>query len=133
MKKFLNISLIVIFLFLIAIIYYKYYMVYSDGERSGKLNKFSLKGNVFKTYEAELLQSGSKAGSQGFQNNFFYFSIANDSLAKILMSSQGKMIRVHYVQYHATLPWRGDNYNGKNGDDGQYMVDKLLSVKDADF
>ncbi len=133
MRKFLNIGLILLMVSLLFAFYWNYFNVYSEGERVGKLFKVSLKGNVFKTYEAEMLMPGSKIGTQGFQNNFFYFSIPSDSLAKVLMNSQGKQVSIHYVQFRNSLPWRGDNYNEKNTDKGQYIADKLIAVKDTDF
>ncbi len=133
MRKILNIVFIAVFVILAFTIYWNYYNVYSEGDRVGKLLKVSLKGNIFKTYEAEMLQPGSKAGSTGFQNNFFYFSIPNDSLAKTFTDAQGKEITLHYVQYRNSLPWRGDNYNDRNADKGQYITTQLIKVANPSF
>jgi len=133
MRRFLSIAVLILIVFLGFFIYWNFYNSYSTGEREGKLFKFSLKGNVFKTYEAEMLLPGSRAGSTGFQNNFFYFSVTNDSIAKVLMNAEGKDITVHYTQYRMSLPWRGDNYNDKNSDKGQYIADQLISVKESTY
>ncbi len=133
MQKFLRLAFLILIVVLGFTFYWNYFNVYSEGERVGKLFKFSLKGNIFKTYEAEMLMPGSKAGSTGFQNNFFYFSVPNDSLAKVLMSAQGKEVTIHYQQFRHSLPWRGDNYNDKNSDKGQYIADKLIMMKDATY
>ena len=56
----------------------------------------------------------------------FHFSVTDESLAKELMGSQGMEIELHYSQYNAGLPWRGDTYDNQ---DGQYVVDKLIRIK----
>ena len=55
------------------------------------------------------------------------------SLIDTLNKSIGKMIKVHYVQYRKSLPWRGDNYNGKNQENGQYMIDRIEKVSEANL
>ncbi len=111
--------------------YWFYYNSKSDGTRVGKLFKFSRKGDVFKTFEGEMLLPGSRLGSGGFQNNFFYFSVTNDSIAAMLEKSQGKEVEVHYTQYRKNLPWRGENNDAKNQENGQYIVDKVTAVREA--
>jgi molybdopterin-binding protein len=90
--------------------YWKYYFTYSDGYRSGLLQKMSHKGNVFKTYEGELVMSSiaSKA-NVALASEKFLFSVVNDSLAKAMQLIEGKQVRLHYKQKNGTLPWRGDS------------------------
>ena len=106
--------------------YWYYYNPYSDGTRVGTLQKFSRKGNIFKTYEGELLQEGFANQRNGqFSAQYFYFSVSDDKVAAQLEKQQGKYIKVHYTQYHRSLPWRGENYDTKNPEKGQYIVDRV--------
>lgn len=113
--------LALIFLFLIlacsGLFWWKYYYTYSDGYRSGMLQKLSHRGNIAKTYEGELIMSSiTSTNNVALASEKFYFSIANDSLAKALMNYEGKHIRLHYVEKKGTLPWRGDS---------KYIVDGM--------
>jgi hypothetical protein len=113
-----------VFMFLFAflvigglVFWWKYYYTYSDGFRSGMLQKLSHKGNLMKTYEGELvLSSVSSTANVALASEKFFFSIANDSLAKSVQHLEGKRVRVHYEQKKGTLPWRGDS---------EYIVDEI--------
>ncbi|MFA6150331.1 MAG: hypothetical protein WC716_03355 [Chitinophagaceae bacterium] len=113
--------------------YWFYYRSYSDGLREGYFQKFSRKGNIFKTYEGELVQEGfgKRTMPQGgpITANYFYFSVVDEQIADSLEQCIGKVIRVHYTQYQRSIPWRGDNYNGKNQEPGQYIVDRIIVVE----
>lgn len=112
--------------------YWNYFNVKSDGSRGGLLQKFSRKGNIFKTYEGEMIQSGFGTRRGGaFNAQFFYFSVANEQLADSLDKCVNKDVRLHYVQYRRSLPWRGENYNGRNEENGQYIVDRIEEVKEV--
>jgi hypothetical protein len=104
--------------------YWKYCFVYSDGNREGLLNKFSTKGTIFKTNEGELLLPGVVPGMNQLSNNYFYFSTTDPKVTAILKDAAGQKVKVHYMQYNTALPWRGDNYDGKNKENGQYIVDQ---------
>jgi hypothetical protein len=108
--------------------YWNYFFVYSDGYREGVLNKFSTKGTIFKTNEGELLMSGVVPTMNQLSNNFFYFSTTDTKVTSELNAAIGKKVKVHYVQYNSSLPWRGDAYTEKNKEDGQYIVDKIELV-----
>ena len=115
--KFIFIGLLVFIIFGRAIFYWKYYYTYSDGFRSGMLQKLSHKGNLMKTYEGELvLSSISSTNNVALASEKFYFSIAIDSLAKRMMNYEGRKVRVHYEQKNGTLSWRGDS---------EYIVDAV--------
>ncbi len=58
MRKILPVTIIIILVVFCSWFYWKYYYTYSDGNRTGLLQKFSHKGNMFKTYEGELVLSG---------------------------------------------------------------------------
>ena len=61
-------------------------------------------------------------------NNFFYFSSVDPEVTKDLNDAIGKKIKVHYKQFNSSLPWRGDAYEEKNKDKGQYIVDRVEIV-----
>lgn len=130
MKKLLLLPL-VLFVGLFGCVYWFYYNVYSDGSREGVLVKISRKGNLFKTYEAEILQPGFRAGEGSVKANTFKFSVEDPAVAQRLEDAAGQTVKVHYVQYRRTLPWRGDNYDVDNAETGQYIVDQLISVTTA--
>jgi len=90
-------------------IYWSYYNVYSDGERTGLLTKLSRKGNIFKTYEGEILIGNFQQAPNVMVPEKFYFSVKNRKLADTLMKLQGKTISLKYQQYRNTLPWRGES------------------------
>ncbi len=117
-KKVLRYFLIVLILFFSGFCYWKYYFTYSDGFRSGLLQKMSHKGNIFKTYEGELVMSSIITKSNvGIASEKFLFSVANDSLAKAMQNLEGKAVRLHYTQKNGTLPWRGES---------DYIVDNAI-------
>jgi hypothetical protein len=117
MKKFLGITSVIIVLILVVLIYWKYYYTYSDGNRTGFLQKFSHKGNLFKTYEGELvLSSIQSTNGVGIASEKFLFSVASDSLAIKMMTLEGHKVTLHYEQKKGTLPWRGDS---------EYVVDRV--------
>jgi hypothetical protein len=108
-RKFLwRFSLIAV-LVLAFLVYWFYFNVYSDGERTGLLTKLSHKGNVFKTYEGEVLIGNFQQAPNMMVPEKFYFSVKNEKLADTLMKLQGKVISLKYHQYRKTLPWRGES------------------------
>lgn len=88
--------------------YWFYFNVYSEGERTGMLTKLSKKGNIFKTYEGEMLIGNFNQAPNVMVPEKFYFSVTSQSLADTLMKVQGKMVSLKYVQYRKALPWRGE-------------------------
>jgi hypothetical protein len=90
-------------------VYWQYYNVYSEGERTGILYKFSKKGNVFKTYEGEMMIGNVSGGSAGLVNEKFYFSVKNKAIADTLMKIQGQRVSLQYKQYRKSLFWNGDS------------------------
>lgn len=128
-KKRMIIGISALVLILSLIVYFRYYFVYSEGTRVGILYKFSRKGTIFKTYEGEVMLPGirNKYKDSSMSSNMFYFSVTDEALAKKLMNSQGMEIELQYVYYNRPLPWRGDSYEGE---EGQYIVEKLVRIKD---
>ena len=94
---------------------------YSEGNRAGRLIKFSHKGYLFKTYEGELNLGGINAVNGGvLVNNMWLFSVSDVAVADSLSKLEGKDISLHYKEKMATLPWRGDT---------KYIVDRVMEVK----
>jgi len=120
-KKMLKIILLLIILIGIFIFWWNYLFVFGEGVKSGQLNYVVKKGNVFKTYEGKLIQSGfrSQPGS-AVQSYEFMFSVVNDSIANVLMNNSGNYFDLHYKEYKGTLPWRGYT---------RYIVDNIVHME----
>src|SRR5215218_9182957 len=85
--------LIVVLLILAIFFYWKYFMNYSSGIRYGLLQKFSHKGNVFKTYEGELILSSVRSNANvAIASEKFYFSVTDKHTADKLMHAQGRQV-----------------------------------------
>ena len=109
--------LIVVLLILAILFYWKYFMNYSSGIRFGLLQKFSHKGNLFKTYEGELILSSVTSNNNvALASEKFYFSVTNDQTADKLMHAQGRYVTLYYKEKNGTLSWRGDT---------RYIVDSV--------
>ena len=72
---------------------------YSNGFRSGMLQKISKKGWVCKTYEGELWQSVVAQVAP----NVWNFSVRDERVARQLDSLVGQSVRVHYTE-HRGIP-----------------------------
>ena len=134
MRKFLFFFILFIVLFASGYVYWNYYNIKSEGTREGIMQKFSRKGDIFKTWEGEMVQMGFRTTGGSFNANYFYFSVLDNAVADSLQhGAQGKVVRVHYVQYRRSLPWRGDNYNTRNQETGQYIVDRIEEVRPVSY
>lgn len=91
------------------LIYWYFYNIYSDGDRTGLLTKLSHKGNVFKTYEGEMMIGNILQSSAGLANEKFYFSIEDKTIADTLTKLQGQRVMLQYKQYRKSIFWRGDS------------------------
>ncbi len=132
MKKVILFSILVLVLSVSGYVYWFYYNPYSDGYREGLLQKFSRKGNILKTFEGEMVLVGFGARNGNILNaNYFYFSVADRTLSDSLQMCMGKIVKLHYVQYRRSLPWRGEDYGTLNSEKGQYMVDQINSVNET--
>jgi hypothetical protein len=109
-RKFVRWFVFILIVVLGAFVYWKYFYTYSDGNRSGLLQKFSHKGNIFKTYEGELvLSSVATSGNMAIASEKFFFSVTSDSVAKVMQNYEGKRVKLHYKEKNGTLPWRGES------------------------
>lgn len=122
-KRILSWFISILVLVLLIGFWWKYYFVFGEGVKSGELNYVVKKGNLFKTYEGKLIQSGFRSKTPGsIQSYEFEFSVVNDSIAGILMNNSGKHFDLHYKEYKGTLPWRGYS---------PFIVDKIVSMKET--
>jgi len=99
MRKITFISILVILLVGTGYIYWFYYNPYSEGSREGVLQKFSRKGNIFKTYEGEMIQLGFGQRGAAINSQYYYFSVDDPQIADSLENCLGKIVRLHYIQY----------------------------------
>jgi hypothetical protein len=109
------------FIFLVLVFgvyfYWSYFYTYSSGNRFGLLQKFSHKGNLFKTYEGEMILSSIRGNNNvPLASEKFFFSVQRKAVAEQLMNLQGSYITVHYKEKKGTLPWRGES---------TYIVDSI--------
>lgn len=110
MRKFLFWVIAIIIIFLGVYIYINMIYTYSEGNRAGRLMKFSHKGYVFKTYEGELNIGGINNTNGGVLiNNIWLFSVDDKAIADTLNELEGKDVRVHYKEKMSALLWRGDS------------------------
>ena len=99
-----------IFIFIAGFVYWSYFYTYSDGSRAGLLQKFSRKGNIFKTYEGEMiLSSVQSTANVPLASEKFFFSVNSKRVAEKLSTMQGEFIVVYYNEKKGTLPWRGES------------------------
>jgi hypothetical protein len=116
MKKILTWGAIIVVVVLTFLFYWNYYNTYSEGNRSGILQKFSKKGNIFKTYEGELVMSSiASTSNTTIASEKFLFSVKDDSIAKVLFDMEGKHVTLHYEQKRSHLPWSGETDYFING------------------
>ncbi|MGG9971361.1 hypothetical protein ACQ33O_06175 [Ferruginibacter sp. SUN002] len=123
-KRFLRWLLLIIVVAGSLMIWWKYFYVFGEGVKSGELNYVVKKGNLFKTFEGKLIQSGIRSKAAGsIQSYEFEFSITNDSIANVLMNNSGKYFDLHYKEYKGTVPWRGYT---------KYIVDEIRLMKEIE-
>ena len=123
-RRFMRLFLIVIILLTGLLIWWNYFYVFGEGVKSGELNYVVKKGNIFKTYEGKLIQSGFRSRGVGSVQSYeFEFSIDNDSIANFLMNNSGKYFDLHYKEYKHAVPWRGYT---------SFIVDKISGQKEVE-
>lgn len=122
MRKFLTIVILIVVIVVSGIIYWKYFNVYGEGVKSGQLNYLVKKGDIFKTYEGKLIQTGIRSRTPGsIQSYEFEFSVQRKDLADKLMTNSGKEFDLHYKEYRGTIPWRGFT---------TFIVDSIYAMRD---
>jgi hypothetical protein len=116
-KKFYTWAIIILLLVFEGFIYGNYYFTYSEGERTGILQKFSYRGQIFKTWEGEMILSSVTSNQNvPLASEKFLFSVTDKEVADSLTKLTGYAVTVHYKQKNGKLMWRGDT---------EYFVDKV--------
>ncbi len=109
-KKIISILIVALFLFFFIFFYWRYFYTYSEGNRYGLLQKFSNRGNLFKTYEGELILSSIRSNANvPMASEKFFFSVSDEKVAQKLMTLQGYQVTVHYKEKKNSAFWRGDS------------------------
>jgi hypothetical protein len=72
---------------------------YSDGFRSGILQKFSRKGYICKTWEGELAMTTVP----GVAPVIWTFSVRDDRVAQLVSNAIGRRVAIHYTE-HRGIP-----------------------------
>jgi hypothetical protein len=73
---------------------------YSSGDRAGYVQKFSKKGWICKTWEGEL----SMVNIPGQAQERWYFTVRDDSIAKVLTDVMGQRVSLTYEE-HRGVPF----------------------------
>jgi hypothetical protein len=122
-RKIITIVVLILLLIIGFWFWWNYLYVFGEGVKSGQLNYIVKKGNIFKTYEGKLIQSGIRSQTPGsIQSYEFEFSVEDDSLANYMMNNSGAYYDLHYKEYKNTLPWRGFS---------RYIVDRIVRMEPA--
>lgn len=122
MKRFFGLTVTVIVVILAGVFFWRFFVPFGEGVKSGELNYVVKKGYVFKTYEGKLIQSGIRSRQPGsIQSYEFEFSVQREDIAQQLMVNSGKEFVLHYKEYYGQLPWRGYSH---------FLVDSVISMKD---
>lgn len=91
-------------------------MCYSDGIRTGVVQKFSHKGWIFRNWEGELVLPGEKfrSDTNGLRGgNVWTFSVTDKAVAKDLemAASTGETVALHYCQVFVTFGMTDTDYH----------------------
>jgi hypothetical protein len=123
MKKILGIGIPILVIVVAAIIWWRFFFVFSEGVKVGDLNYFENKGFIFKTYEGRLVQAGFQSPTSGaLQSNEFRFSTESEDIADKLERASGKFVELRYKEYFAPVMWRGAS---------KYVVIEVLSIEEG--
>lgn len=95
-----------------SFVYIRYFRPYAvGGVQYGYIENIEEQGYLFKTYEGTLLPYRNLMDTTRAYTHDFVFTAATDKVAAELLraSKQHQPVRVEYVRYAATVPWRGDS------------------------
>lgn len=112
-KKIFVIFFVLGFIVLISIFSFRYWGVYDEGVRAGRILRISKKGMIFKTYEGQLnLETfGALKGASPIMEAFdFSVESGDENLIKEIqaVALTGERVNLHYIRRYSTFPWRGD-------------------------
>ncbi|MCX6284101.1 MAG: hypothetical protein NTW31_07705 [Bacteroidetes bacterium] len=120
-KKFYTWAIVILLVVFAIFIYWKYYFTFSEGNRAGLLQKFSKRGQVFKTWEGEMILSSVRSSQNvALASEKFLFSVTDKDVAGKLSHLEGSFVTLHYTEKNGKLFWRGDT---------EYFVDSVTAVK----
>lgn len=124
MKKFIGWFILLVFILLASFIYWKYFFTFSEGSRVGSLLKVSKKGNVFKTYEGEMILNAGYDSPIPLSYEKFFFSMKDVDTYNKLQQLQNVKVEVFYKEKNGVLPWVGES---------KYLVDsvKVANVNES--
>lgn len=94
-RRYLVGVIVIPMLFLVIYTWFVLHWDYSNGYRSGLLQKFSEKGWVCKTYEGELWQSVVA----NVAPTIWLFSVRDEHIARQLDTLVGRSVRMHYTEH----------------------------------
>ncbi|GGZ20462.1 6-phosphogluconate dehydrogenase [Echinicola pacifica] len=110
MNRYVKIAIFSLVIIFAAVIYWKFFFVFSEGVKGGTLNYYEKKGFLFKTWEGRLVQEGFQSPTAGaLQSNEFRFSGVDGDVSEKLERASGKFVEVRYREYLGKLPWRGQS------------------------
>jgi len=99
---------------------------YSNGSRTGTINKFSQKGFIFKSWEGEAVMGGMKSTSDRHGHtqvtaNVFVFSVTDNKIIQDVQQAldSGNLVKLTYHQY----------WIAPIGQDSTYVIDKVDVIK----
>jgi hypothetical protein len=121
-KKFIMGGSALVLLTILGMVLYTFMTLswsYSDGDRSGILQKFSRKGWICKTYEGELTLSYTP----GLAPVVWNFSVRDEAVANKVKEAEGKRVVLHYRE-HRGVP---TECFGETA----YFVDEVRLVNDG--
>lgn len=114
-QKVKRVSLILLVIVVVAALgggLFAYNANFSEGRRSGIVQKISRKGLFFKTHEGQMDIGGLRATQGGKMTSVFEFSVYGDQkqLIKMLeeVSSTGERVTLKYEEKYFQFPWRGN-------------------------
>lgn len=100
---------------------------YSEGNRTGRVMKFSNRGYIFKTYEGQLDLTNITKNNIGMVSSTWDFSVdANDQATITALDkamTENKPIKLHYEEKFFQFSWRGDT---------KYFVVKVEEIHHVD-
>ncbi len=99
---------------------------YSEGNRTGRLMKFSKRGYIFKTCEGTLDLNNISKTNAGMVSSTWDFSV-DDSDAKTFEAidkamTENKVVKLHYEEKFFQFSWRGDT---------KYFVTKIEEIHEV--
>lgn len=91
-------------------VWLRYFSPYvEDATQYGYVENIERRGTIFKTYEGVLIPYKELMDTTRIYRRDFIFTAKNESIAIKLKKAQfdARPVRVGYMRYHATVPWRG--------------------------